>query len=856
MFKHYLTIAFRNLLRNKFQTAFSIVGLSVAFFCFGFCAYFIHGYATMDTYYANHDRVLALKSKTVENNRLEGARLDGVEELKRRFPEVEAAFGYSTDTNLGYKGMSPDGGFYFQPRLIECDTTLQALYNPRLLAGSWDEAKKTENSFVMCESTARRLFGDAEKAIGRQFELLNHKHPCFRQDMLPVYTVRAVVEDLAYNNTFMAFSHLDAWVLNDVEGHSKRQMTEDGYYQDNAYNILLREGTDIADFCNRLEGSGIVANRWTITLGDTGEKITQDLPMVAEPTWDIHNFVHTADSRTSQILFVLLMVIISVPGLLILLSALSNFFHILLSNIMMRRREYTLRRAHGAHTSDLWVMVSTQVLVTLLLVGFCTLLIVELCTPILSFQSGSYSISIDTHEMLVQSFLHIAMLMLVGLGVGWLAVARIRKDSLQEAMKTSTGRRPGRHVGRNILLGWQMTIGLFFLTLLSALMLQIQKNEDMVFPNLTAQEKSEIVTLPLMYMNADKDHTKPCDYTEIHTLEAELQSIPSIRYFELESSHYYLRGSNFGGGGSMKLVKENGDTLHTHYTTVSSGTLQILNIGLKAGRMPDSPLEVLVDENFVSSHHLTVGDKLVIDPTIAGSLCNFWISNHNSEMPVYAQYVTIVGVIDNLVEYASSNLSPDNKSIDYVYVVLDLRMKGYWMCRSYPGKGDEMRRELNKLLVKHGKINEGDEISLTSLADGIRMSNQVERAFLTHFWLFAGIALIITLLGINSAITMDTTARRKEMAIRKINGAKSWHIAFRFFRLYAILLAISAVIAFSCSYILIDYIGQLGYRETFNYGPLFFLGVLLLMALFVALTVGYHIWRISHINPAQIVKSE
>ena len=51
MFRHYLIIAFRNLMRNKFQSLFTIVGLSVAFFCFGFFAYFVHAYATWDEYY-------------------------------------------------------------------------------------------------------------------------------------------------------------------------------------------------------------------------------------------------------------------------------------------------------------------------------------------------------------------------------------------------------------------------------------------------------------------------------------------------------------------------------------------------------------------------------------------------------------------------------------------------------------------------------------------------------------------------------------------------------------------------------------------------------------------------------------
>jgi len=842
MLFNYLQIAVRNLLHNKFQTILSIVGLSVAFFCFGFCAYFIHGFAAMDTYYANHDRVLSLmadhKSRYVCD--------EGIEELQRKFPEVEAAFRYYDCYYIGYK-YGDKGRFY--PTLMVCDTTLQALYNPALLAGTWEAAKKAANSFVMCESTARRLFGGAEEAIGQQFIPDIHRDGK-TQNELPVYTVRAVVEDLAYNSTLMMFSALDAWVLNDEEN----TFGENNLYQEShRCNILLREGVDKADFCSRLQEAGVTGDQWRLTLDD-GSSRTETLPLTADPTWDEKQFAAGADDTTSLILFVLLMVVISVPGVLILLSALSNFFHILLSNIMMRRREYTLRRAHGAHTFDLWVMVSTQVVVTLLLVGFCTLLIVELCAPLLSISmAGKSTIQLDTHEMLLQSFEHIVVLLVIGLLVAWLAVARIRKDSLQEAMKTSTGRRPGKHIGRNLLMGWQMTIGLFFLTLLAAVMLQIEKNEESLYPTLSNQEKREIVTIRQIYTNADVDHTKPLDYTEIHAIEAELRAIPSIQYFVLESSSYLDTYSS-----EMRLLKESGDTIQTHFKTLHTAALDILNIRLKAGQMPANSLEVLVDENFVARHHLTVGDKLVIDPSIAGTVSSYWMASYDQEAnaPVFAQYVTIVGVIDNAAEMSVSNLNRYDKHMNCVYSTSTLSLAGHWVCRSYPGKSEEMRRDIKKMLVKRQLIDEKMDCNLPSLADEIRTQNRVERTFIVHFWLFAGIALIITLLGIYSAITMDTTARRKEMAIRKINGAKTWHIALRFSRLYIMLLAISSAIAFPLCYILIDYLGEMGYRETFNYGPLFFLSVLCLMALFVALTVGAQIYRIAHINPAEIVKSE
>lgn len=61
------------------------------------------------------------------------------------------------------------------------------------------------------------------------------------------------------------------------------------------------------------------------------------------------------------------------------------------------------------------------------------------------------------------------------------------------------------------------------------------------------------------------------------------------------------------------------------------------------------------------------------------------------------------------------------------------------------------------------------------------------------FTLLSVISVIITVLGIYSAITLDTVSRQKEVAIRKINGAGPKVIALLFGKLYIRLLLISAV---------------------------------------------------------------
>ena len=813
MIKHYLTLAFRNLTRNKFQTVFAVVGLAVAFFCFGICMYVANCFLTIDTYYDNHTRVVQINC----NHKLHGVRSMAFDRLCANMgDEIEAVFRYTTET-LPFSNEEWLENVYL--RIIECDTTLHHIFNPRLLAGSWQAAEHMPNSFLLTESTARRLYGSPENAIGKRLDAMQARRYTEDHTKFPTYVVQAVVEDLPYNNSFAPFSSLGAWVMNDTDCKPNQEYM---IYYDPC--VLLREGTDIDAFCNRLEKAKIYDMESAMAHGAKMEWY-----LTADRTDDP---ISMMDKRS----FYLFVAISIIPGLLILLSALSNFFHLLLSGIMMRRREYTLRRAHGAHTLDLWLMVSTQVLMILLLVGFFTLLIVELCAPLMHVTvSEDENFVLDVNEMLRQSGRHICYLLLIGLGVAWLAVARVRRDSLQESMKTSTGRRPGRHIGRNILMGWQMLVGFLFITLLGALVLQIRQNEKARFSWLDTEEKQRIVIMP--YYTGYGGVTRA-------EIESELAAIPSVQ--EVSFNRGGARMLDFYSWNTSYAHTDKGDSLRVSFTVSDKSIIPFLHLTTLQGRWPERNNEAVVDARFVEQYGMGIGTVLIANSDLISSL----VPNGES--------FTIVGVIDNLQDLSHDNnesVSPDRAGVYF----FDHYWFGNVVCKCYPGQLEDMRKALaDHLENRYNKNPNGPEIKnydFPTLYDEIEKQNQTERAFLGVFWLFAGISLVITLLGIYSAITMDTTARRKEMAIRKINGAKTWQIALRFCRLYAVLMVITAAIVFPLTVVLFDWVAD-SYRTVFNYGFLFYLGIFLTIAAFIALTIGTQVYKIARINPAKIVKSE
>ncbi|MDR3246482.1 MAG: hypothetical protein LBT50_08630, partial [Prevotellaceae bacterium] len=64
MIIHYLTVAFRNLWKNKTHNLISIAGLSVSVVCFALCMYVVRGLTGINTEYPHAKRMFSVMDDT------------------------------------------------------------------------------------------------------------------------------------------------------------------------------------------------------------------------------------------------------------------------------------------------------------------------------------------------------------------------------------------------------------------------------------------------------------------------------------------------------------------------------------------------------------------------------------------------------------------------------------------------------------------------------------------------------------------------------------------------------------------------------------------------------------------------
>ena len=127
---------------------------------------------------------------------------------------------------------------------------------------------------------------------------------------------------------------------------------------------------------------------------------------------------------------------------------------------------------------------------------------------------------------------------------------------------------------------------------------------------------------------------------------------------------------------------------------------------------------------------------------------------------------------------------------------------------------------------------------------------------LTRLLTFASVVCVfIAIFGIYSLVTLTCEQRRKEIAIRKVNGATVKDILLMFFREYLTMLAMAAVVAFPVTYVIVKQWIQ-GYIRQMEISTWSFMFVFLGLLAIVILSISWRVWKAANENPADVVKSE
>ena len=142
------------------------------------------------------------------------------------------------------------------------------------------------------------------------------------------------------------------------------------------------------------------------------------------------------------------------------------------------------------------------------------------------------------------------------------------------------------------------------------------------------------------------------------------------------------------------------------------------------------------------------------------------------------------------------------------------------------------------------------------LAAEISLLENVQRGA----WILTSICAIICLMGIWSSISLDTRSRQKEVAIRKVHGAKRKDIILLFGRLYLWLIAVAGALSILPLLLFNGLVQDMAFNEEISpdlLSPvppiLISLSLTILIVIFI---VGHHIRGVMKVKPAEMIAKE
>ena len=786
-----LKYAWRFLMRSKSYTIINLLGLAFSLACSIILMRYIHRELTVDTHCIDREHVYAICTNTEGNRGLSGLKQYNYDTISIDNRFVEAMTTYIPLE----KDYVISGTNRIPARCLVTDSVFFQLFHYPIVQGKL--SLTTPQSALLTEKYARKIFGN-ENPIGKILRYSNGKD----------ITIEGIVGEPECKTTI----NFDIILSSKLSQHWERMNTE-------LYRFL--PGTDI----NAINKTGSVPRYINDPEYDTRTH-TFSLISVKDIYWD--------GSLTDREPAMFLsgnhshLIILSGVCLLLLLTGILNFINLYLVALLRRGKEYGLKKVFGVCGRTLFANIwieNTLLVLSALLVSW---LIIEI-------MSAPTEYLFDTHFSYTafDGWLSASILLLLPVITSIYPYIKYNYTSPILSIRSIGVQSHSKHF-RMFFLGAQYIIT-FLLVVLS---LYFNRQLGMLLNTEPGFRTKNIMNVNLVYESKDFS-----SYTyesmqqrrqRVMQLDNELNACPFIELYEPSNENILTPtfGTNYLNNKGEKVF------LNIHYATPAF--FKLYDIKVIEGEIPDINKE--------NRRTVFVVNKAALKALGYTSINGVGVIEENQKKAnANASLQPIVAVVEDYFEgHLTSGIKPT------IYPV-GARFSGDLYQIAYtPGKKKEVIDFLRNLEYK---LYGSEDFEYTFLEDDIKAMYTQDRQTATIYSIFAGMAIIISSLGLLGISLFDIRQRYREIAIRKVNGASAKDLYRLLFRKYITVLIIAFVIAIPLAYYLINtYTQDFAVRAPVSI-DIFIISLLLVIIISLG-TLAYQIQKAAHINPTQIMKTE
>jgi putative ABC transport system permease protein len=665
---------------------------------------------TYDTWFAGHERTYQINEAFVQNGEYkEYSNTSGsiAPGIKAISPQVEAATRYTFA--LQDFPVEVDNRNLRIYEIYYADSCFFQVFPCKTVQGNLTESLSRPNYCVISRSLAERI--GQGSVIGKVIH--------GSKENFGTLTIGGVYEDFPYGSSLHG---VDILMPISMFGY-------EGYDVNNSW-----VGTDRYSSFIRLKPG--------VTIDDLKPNVKKLIAMhpefkEAEKAGVKFNFTFTqiTEAYTSSDIVKTMCWIMTLLAIILLVATVANYLLIVMGNIISRFREMAVRKCFGAERGNIYgILISESLLHVLLAIVLAALLLFACKGKVEDLCSAPLSSLLFTRGAWIQLAICAIIVVIGGLLPGWL----YNKIPVTAAFR---GVHEGRRRWKLIILSVEFLIVTIIFSTVAVISLQYHylTHEELgydydplaivAFDNPTQEDEAKVINLlhSLPYIKG----VTTCDNLPVNGCSGNNIYLPG------DDKEYFNIADQY---------------------SASDGYLKLMGMKVVEGRNFTEPadsnlLEVMVDEKFVK----TFQQATHLKGSVVGR--RILISEHSDKPD---DIYTICGVYNN-IKIGSALYRDERPSV----LFHSANLRPYIIAKFSDLSADNLntvRQSLQQLLPDK-------EVSVKPYSMAITNQYTYAKSFREGTLVTGITALIIALMGLIGYTTDEVNRRRKEIAIRKVNGA-------------------------------------------------------------------------------------
>jgi putative ABC transport system permease protein len=799
----FLKLAFRRLFMKGEHTLARIISLAVGL-AFGILLLSeVFYYYSFDSFYPDPDRIYVVyenykMDKTVDKlesrNHVSGAIAPG---LKAEVPGVEAA---TRLNSIGTSIFYTEDKKSYQAKFVLADEHLFDVLPRTMLKGNSIEILKAPMTCMISDKIAQNIGGNV---VGKAIELKEYPGK--------EITIGGVFEALPENTNYK----YDILVSMVSIGHFMGDGTNNWLGNDRYYAcVKLRPGV-------KPESLAPAVRKMQEVHQDIEKIEEQDDGFVLKYSFKPIQEVYTENLKD-------IILILSTIAFAVLFVSLLNYILLTLSVLVERSKSSAIYKTFGAQARHLRQIIFSESALLFLIALFAAFVMIVVLQPAAEEQVGHKLVSVLNPYVILP--LVLILMFMMGL-MSYLPARFFSRIPVANAFRHYQQK---KNKWKLILLSFQFVGASFILSMLVIVSLQYNNMK-----NSSHGYQSESVFY---------GSTSGMEGSKIASVLHDLRSMPEIQTIALgeELPHYYQSGNNIQSQDRQKELFNVAD-----FYSIDANYLSILNIpltegeGFLKGKTPEG--DMLISKkcsDMLKLHNVlnggAVGKQIVItghgnkNKNIQGVFSDFTMNSkaNPDTRPAVFFYRSESNFVNRVIKYPS-----------YSFNIL---VKTH--SRTQAGIVNKIREVFNNALPYK-------DANIKSLEMEMENGYIQQRGFRNAMMAGSVIILLITVIGLLGYTTNEAVRRRKELAIRRINGAKFSKL-LKVFLWDIEIVAVPAVLLgtlgawFSASL----WMQNFAYKLPLHWGIFFICSLIIL--LLVALVTVINFTRNARMNPVESLRYE